>query len=90
MLSLAIKILMDMDIQSVKIDLIHWLTLLEDTYVLEKIQSLKEQQESSFEIGEENQIELERRLQKYENGEMQFSSWDEVKSRVRTQSKDGL
>lgn len=79
-----------MDIQSVKIDLIHWLTLLEDTYVLEKIQSLKEQQESSFELGEENQIELERRLQKYENGEMQFSSWDEVKSRVRTQSKDGL
>lgn len=81
---------MDMDIQSVKIDLIHWLTLLEDTYVLEKIQSLKEQQESSFELGEENQIELELRLQKYENGEMQFSSWDEVKSRVRTQSKDGL
>ncbi|MGY6521040.1 MAG: addiction module protein [Mongoliitalea sp.] len=79
-----------MDIQSVKIDLIHWLTLLEDTYVLEKIQSLKEQQESSFELGEENQIELELRLQKYENGEMQFSSWDEVKSRVRTQSKDGL
>ena len=33
-----------MDVQSVKIDLIHWLTELQDQSVLKQLQGLKEQQ----------------------------------------------
>lgn len=79
-----------MDVQSVKIDLIHWLTELQDKSVLKKLQGLKEQQESSFELSAEQKQELEGRLEKYENGEMEFSPWDTVKDRVRNRTKDAL
>lgn len=78
-----------MDVQSVKIDLIHWLTELQDKTVLKKLQGLKEQQETSFELSEEQKKELDGRLEKYENGEMDFSPWDTVKNRVRNRAKDG-
>lgn len=51
-----------MDIQSVKIDLIHWLSELEDMSVLEQIQGLKEEQEKSFQLSDEQERELEGRL----------------------------
>ncbi len=79
-----------MDIKSVKIDLIHWLTELQDKAVIKKLQGLKEQQESAFELSSEQKKELEGRLEKYENGEMEFSSWDMVKDRVRKHAKDAL
>ncbi|WP_245949346.1 addiction module protein [Echinicola strongylocentroti] len=79
-----------MDVQSVKIDLIHWLTELQDKSVLKKLQGLKEQQESSFELSAEQKKELDSRLEKYENGEMRFSSWETVKDRVRKRAKDAL
>lgn len=79
-----------MDVQSVKIDLIHWLTELQDKSVLKKLQGLKEQQESSFELSAEQKKELDGRLEKYENGEMEFSPWDTVKNRVRNRAKDAL
>lgn len=79
-----------MDVQSVKIDLIHWLTELQDKSVLKKLQGLKEQQESSFELSVEQKEELDGRLEKYENGEMEFSPWDTVKKRVRNRAKDAL
>lgn len=79
-----------MDVQSVKIDLIHWLTELQDKTVLKKIQGLKEQQESTFELSAEQKNDLDGRLEKYENGEMEFSSWETVKNRVRNRAKDIL
>ncbi|AWW32501.1 addiction module component [Echinicola strongylocentroti] len=82
--------MIDMDVQSVKIDLIHWLTELQDKSVLKKLQGLKEQQESSFELSAEQKKELDSRLEKYENGEMRFSSWETVKDRVRKRAKDAL
>jgi len=36
------------------------------------------------------QEELDRRLEKYENGEMKFSSWDTVKDRIRNRVKNDL
>jgi putative addiction module component (TIGR02574 family) len=82
--------MIDMDVQSVKIDLIHWLTELQDKSVLKKLQGLKEQQESSFELNAEQKEELDSRLEKYENGEMKFSPWNTVKDRVRNRAKDAL
>lgn len=79
-----------MDVQSVKIDLIQWLTELQDKSVLKKLQGLKEQQESSFGLNAEQKEELDSRLEKYENGEMKFSPWNTVKDRVRNRAKDAL
>nr|WP_238325485.1 addiction module component [Lunatimonas lonarensis] len=62
-----------MDVQSVKIDLTRWVAELQDKSILKKLQGLKERQESSFELGAEQQRELDGRLEKYESGEMEFS-----------------
>ena len=78
-----------MDVKSLKIDLIHWLTELQDQSVLKKLQMLKEQQENA-ELNAEQVKELDSRLEKYEKGETDFSSWDAVKDRVRNRAKDGL
>ena len=79
-----------MDVQSAKIDLIHWLTELQDKSVIKKLQGLKEQQEKAFELSAEQKEELDRRLKDYEEGKMKFSSWDSVKERIRSRSKDAL
>jgi putative addiction module component (TIGR02574 family) len=79
-----------MDVKSVKTDLIHWLTELQDKSVLKKLQALKDQQESSFKLSTEQLSELENRLEKYENGEIEFSPWDTVKDRIRKRAKDAL
>lgn len=84
------KTISSMDIQSIKIDLIHWLSELEDMSVLEQIQSLKEEQENSFQLNAEQGEELESRLERYEKGEMRFSSWDAVKKRIRDRANDAL
>ena len=82
--------MISMDIQSIKVDLIHWLTELQDQSVLEQIQGLKEQQESSFELNAEQTKELDSRLEKYENGEMKFSPWDKVRERIKSRAEDAL
>ncbi|RAI84417.1 addiction module protein [Algoriphagus yeomjeoni] len=79
-----------MDVPSIKIDLIHWLTELQDKSVIKQLQGLKEQQESTFDLSEEQVEELDSRLEKYKNGEMKFSSWDKVKERVRSRAEDAL
>lgn len=79
-----------MDIQSVKIDLIHWLTELEDKPTLKLLQGLKNRQQVDFELNSEQKKELDSRLEKYDNNEMKFSSWEEAKKRIRNQAKDVL
>lgn len=79
-----------MDVQSVKIDLIHWLTELQDKSLLKQLQGLKEEQESSFELSEEQNKELDSRLEKYENGKMKFSQWDDVKERIRSRAENAI
>lgn len=53
-----------LDVQSVKIDLTRWVAELQDKSILKKLQGLKEQQESSFELSAEQQRELDSRLEK--------------------------
>ncbi len=77
-----------MDIQSLKIDIIHWLTVLNDKDILEKIHALKE--EENIELSPPQQTELDKRLKKYERGEMKFKSWDETKSSIRKRSKNAI
>jgi putative addiction module component (TIGR02574 family) len=82
--------MISIDVQSVKIDLIHWLTELQDKSVLKKLQGLKEEQESTYELSGEQMKELDSRLEKYEAGGKEFSPWDTVKERVRYRAKDAL
>lgn len=77
-----------MDIQSLKIDIIRWLTELKDIRVLEKINAIKEDQD--VELSPAQQAELDKRLEKYERGEMKFKSWEETKASVRKRSNDAL
>lgn len=74
-----------MDIPTTKIKLIHWLTELEDQSVLEKIIDV---QEATVTLTNEQKEELDRRLDSYEAGNMKFSSWDDVKSRIKNSIKD--
>ena len=76
-----------MDIQTLKIDIIHWLTELKDKTVLEKIHALKEE---DIELSAAQQTELDKRLKKYERGEMKFKSWDETRASIRKRSKNAI
>ncbi len=78
------------DIQTLKIDLIHWLTELHDEVILKKLEGMKREQEESFELSISHKKELDERLKKYEAGEMKFSSWSTVKERIRKRAKDAL
>ncbi|MBS9522754.1 addiction module protein [Litoribacter alkaliphilus] len=79
-----------MDLKTVKTDLIHWVKDLKDKSVLQQLQELKKQHEDSLELSESQRKELDLRLKKYEEGQMHFSSWDEVKDRVRKRHEDDL
>lgn len=82
--------MLNLDVQAIKIDLIHWLTRLEDEKVLKQLRGLMEQQESAFELSWAQKKELDGRLEKYGSGEMEFSPWNTVKDRVRKRAKDVL
>lgn len=77
-----------MDIQSLKIDLIHWLTQLQDRNVLEKIRAIKD--EGEYDLSEAQQEEFGKRLEEYERGDIKFKSWEETKASIRSRSKDAL
>lgn len=77
-----------MDIQSIKVDLIHWLTELQDLSVLEQLQRMKAKQESSLKLNSEQAKELDSRLKRYENGEMKFSSWEQVRERIKSKAEE--
>ena len=79
-----------MDTKSIKIDLIHWLTELQDTSILKELQILKDRHKETHQLTTDQEKELDIRLEKYEAGEMKFSSWDTVKDRIRNRAKDAL
>lgn len=50
----------------------------------------KEYASTDFELSQDQQEELDRRLEKYDAGKMNFSSWDTVKNRIRKRAKNEL
>ena len=50
----------------------------------------KEYSSDDYELSDAYKVELDRRLEKYEADEMNFSSWDSVKDRIRKRAKDVL
>lgn len=77
-----------MDMQSVKLDLIHWLTELQDTTMLKTLQRLKETGEGK--LTKAQQEDLQDRLNRYESGELTFTPWKEAKERIRQRGKDAV
>lgn len=77
-----------MDAAALKLDLIKWLSQLQDEGVLKKINALREADEEVAGLSYEQINELERRLEKYQRGEMEFSSWESVKERVKSTLKN--
>jgi|GEM_PF-797475 peptide subunit release factor RF-3 len=77
-----------MDAAALKLDLIKWLSQLQDEGVLKKINALREANEEVAGLSSEQIDELERRLEKYQRGEMEFSSWVSVKERIKSSIKN--
>jgi len=67
---------MGMDTQSIKVELIHWLTELEDRSVLEQVQVFKQLQEGTLSAA--HQALLDDRIASYEQNPGQSLDWDEV------------
>lgn len=65
-----------MDIQSIKVDLIHWLTELQDHTVLEKILAFKQQQEGS--LSDAHKKLLDDRISSYEQAPDNVLDWEDV------------
>ena len=68
-----------MSSQELKLELIHWLSETTDEHVLEKVQAIRDT--SSYLTKEQENI-LDERLERYDRGEMKFSSWEEVKAQI--------
>jgi hypothetical protein len=65
-----------MDIQSIKIDLIHWLTELEDISVLEKLQTFKNQEEEN--LSKAHRDLLDERISSYQENPDSLIDWDDM------------
>ncbi|MGY6742323.1 MAG: addiction module protein [Cecembia sp.] len=65
-----------MDIQSIKIDLIHWLTELQDRKILEQLQAFKKSQDKGF--SDSHKALLDERIAAFEKDPENVLDWDEV------------
>lgn len=68
--------LIRMDIQTIKVDLIHWLTELQDRTILEQLQAFKQQQEEG--LSGAHKALLDERIASYEKDPDKALDWDDV------------
>ncbi len=54
------------------------------------LKSDAENEREQFELTTEQEAILNERMERYEKGEMKFSSWDDVKSRIMSKVKNDL
>jgi len=69
-----------MDIQAIKIDLIHWLTGVDDLGLLQKLQAFKKLQESQ--LSEAHKKLLDERMASYENNPSNVLEWENVREEL--------
>jgi putative addiction module component (TIGR02574 family) len=65
-----------MDIQAIKIDLIHWLTGVDDLVLLQKLQAFKKLQESQ--LSEAHKKLLDERMASYQKDPNNVMDWEEL------------
>lgn len=69
-----------MDTQAIKLDLIHWLTELQDKNIIEKLRSFKDSQE--IEVTNDLKKLLDSRIDSYENNPNQIRDWNTVMKEI--------
>ncbi len=69
-----------MDTESIKVDLIHWLTELQDRSVLEQIQAFKQQQEGT--LSDSHKALLDDRIASFEKNPDQVIDWEDVMKEI--------
>ncbi|WP_162340435.1 MULTISPECIES: addiction module protein [Cyclobacterium] len=65
-----------MDTQSIKVELIHWLTELQDPKILEQLQAFKHRQEGG--LSDAHKGLLDERIASYEKDPGKALDWDDV------------
>ena len=65
-----------MDIQAIKIDLIHWLTEVDDLVLLKKLQAFKKLQVTQ--LSDAHQKLLDERMASYQKDPNNIMDWEEV------------
>lgn len=71
------------DLQTEKLDLISWITQLQDISLIEKLKKLRVKNASTdIIIPQWQQEEVNKRLSLVEKGEMKTRSWDEAKKDI--------
>lgn len=68
-----------MDMQKIKLDLIHWLSELQDPSILRKLKAIKDQENQ---MSSEHKDLLNERMASYENDPKQAFDWDDVMSDI--------
>ena len=75
-------------LQKDKLDLIEWITQLEDASVLQKIKEIMlEEDNYGFILSEEQKLILEEGTEKYLSGDESSYSWDEIKNNAEQLKK---
>ena len=71
-----------MDIQSIKVDLIDWITKLEDRKVLEQIQAYKHRQGEG--LSKAHKALLDERIASYEKDPSKVVDWSDVMKEIES------
>ena len=74
-----------MDIQSIKIDLINWLTAVDDVVLLKKLQAFKKQQETQ--LSEAHRALLDERIASYESNPSNVIDWETISKELEKEFK---
>jgi putative addiction module component (TIGR02574 family) len=74
-----------MDIQSIKIDLIHWLTGMDDIVLLKKLQAFKKLQETQ--LSEAHRALLDERIASYESNPSNVIDWETISKELEKEFK---
>lgn len=79
-----------MNTKALKKDLVQWVKDTDDPTLIKDLWAFKTKLESGQDISNDQLEELEKRLDKYESGKMEFSSWDTVKKNIRKKTNNAV
>lgn len=79
-----------MDVKTLKKDLVQWVRNIDDPKLILDLWNFKTKQEFSEELTTNQLEELEKRLERYDSGKMEFSDWETVKENIRKKTNNAL
>lgn len=79
-----------MDVKTLKKDLVQWVRNIDDPKLILDLWNFKTKQEFSEELTTNQLEELEKRLERYDSGKMEFSDWETVKENIRKKTNNAV